>query len=195
MAKQVERFEDWGYRVNPDSKGYLSHTYIDFARWTDIHHDGTGRDPDIPINTFGVKDEYMNMLLIPRAYNNSPPYDPRPKSQKLPLRDQIVSFWTLVEHRDLKDMRRIVYANVIEEVLLGMVEDVYEMMGAPKNKDLLISRDDSPFDILLTRTPFGAGVQKMLDEYADLFANKRINSFYFRVAGNTDVFDFMINLT
>lgn len=195
MAKQVERFKDWGYRVNPDSKGYLNHTYIDFARWTDIHHAGTGSYLDIPINTFGVKDEHMNLLLIPRAYNNSPPYDPRPKSQKLALRDQIVSFWTQVEHRDVKDMRRIVYANVIEEALLGIVKDVYQMMDAPRNKDLLISRDDSPFDILLTQTPFGAGVQKMLDEYADLFANKRITSFYFRVASNTDIFDFIINLT
>ena len=79
MAKQVERFENWGYRVNPDSKGFLSHRYIDFAKWTDIHHSGTGRNPDVPINTFGVKDEHRNMLLIPRAYKQLA--RPRPEAE------------------------------------------------------------------------------------------------------------------
>jgi hypothetical protein len=195
MAKQIERFEDWGYQVNPDSKGFLSHRYIDFVKWTDIHHSGTGRNPDVPINTFGVKDGHRNMLLIPRAYNNSPDHDPRPKSQKLPLRAQIVSYWALVGQRDLRELDRIVYAYVIEQTVKGIIEDVYQRMGAPTDKDLLIARDDPPFDTLLTRTSFGAGVQKILGEYADLFANKRIKSFYFHLAGGTDVFDFIIDLT
>ena len=100
-----------------------------------------------------------------------------------------------MEQRDLRELDRIVYANVIEQTLKGIIEDVYQRMGAPTDKDLLIARDDPPFDTLLTRTPFGAGVQKMLGEYADLFGNKRIKSFYFHLAGGTDVFDFIIDLT
>lgn len=195
MTKQIERFEKWGYWVNPESKGFLNHRYADIARWTDIHHSAAGRNPNVPINTFGVKNEHRNMLLIPRAYNNSPDHDPQPESQKLLLRAQIVSYWTLVEHRDLRELGRIVYANVIEQTLKGNVNDVQQKMGAPTDKDLLIARDDPPFEALLTRTPFGAGAQKMLDEYADLFRNKSIKSVYFHLAGCTDVFDFIIDLT
>ena len=195
MAKQVERFEAWGYIVHPNSKGFLNHKYVPFARWTDIYHGQTGRNPDVPINTFGVKDEHMDTILIPRAYNNSPDHDPRPRSQKLALRHQVVSYWTLVEHRDLREMRRVVFANVIEEALVEIIENTYQMMDAPQEKDLLISRSDPPFDVLLTRTPFGAGVQNMLEEYADLFANKRIESFYFHLASGIETFDFVINLS
>lgn len=195
MSKQIERFENWGYRVHRDSKGFLSHRYADFARWTDIHHRGTGRDPNVPINTFGVKDEYSNMLIIARAYNDSPDYDPRPRSQKLPLRDQVVSCWILVEQRSLSELSRIVYANVIEETLKNLIKDVYEIMGAPTDEDLLIMQGDPPFDTLLNQTPFGAGVQKMLYEYAYLFGDKQIKSFYFHVKGGTDNFDFIIDLT
>lgn len=193
--KQVERLENWGYRVNRNSGGFLNHRYIDFARWTDIHHAGAGRDPDVPINTFGVKDDYGSMLIIARAYNDSPDYDPRPRYQKLPLRAQIVSYWTLVEQRSLSELSRIVYANVMEETLKILIKDVYEIMGGPVDEDLLIIQGDPPFDTLLTRTPFGAGVQKMLDEYADLLGDKKIKSFYFRLKGGLDYFDFIIDLS
>ncbi|POS72517.1 hypothetical protein DHEL01_v209089 [Diaporthe helianthi] len=195
MAKRVEILESWGYRVNPDSKGFLNHRYIGVARWTDIHHGGTGRNPEVPINTFGVKDEHSNMLLIARAYNNSPHHDPRPRSQKIPLRAQLVSYWTLVEQRSPADLSRIIYADVIEETLKGLIKDVYEIMGAPTSEDLMIAQGDPPFATLLTQTPFGVGVKKMLDEYAELFGGKEIESFYFRLKGGTNSFDLIIDLT
>ncbi|KAI3391281.1 hypothetical protein diail_7640 [Diaporthe ilicicola] len=195
MAKQVENFEKWGYRVHHDSKGFATHRYISFARWTDIYQCETGKNPDVPINTFGVRDEYKDILLIPRAYNNSPDHDPRPKEKKLSLRDQVVSYWCEVEHRSPSELRRVVYANVIEDALVGVIKDVYDMLGAPENKDLTITPSDPPFDVLLNRTPFGAGMQKMLNEYADLFANKRIESFQFHLADGMKVFDFIINLS
>ncbi|KAG8156473.1 hypothetical protein KVR01_013707 [Diaporthe batatas] len=194
MSKQVERFESWGYWINRDSIGYLSHRYTGFARWTDIHHSGTGKDPAVPINTFGVKDGHTNMLLIARAYNNSPDHDPRPRSHKLTLRAQIVSYWTSVERRSLSELSRIVYANVNEQTLKDLIKDVYEIMGAPMDKGLLITRDHPPFDTLLTRTPFGGGVQKMLHEYADAFGIKDIKSFYFHLNNGINNFNFIIDL-
>jgi hypothetical protein len=47
----------------------------------------------------------------------------------------------------------------------------------------------------LTKTPFLAGVQKMLNEYADKFAGKKIQNCTFEPVGGFALFDFTITLT
>lgn len=69
------------------------------------------------------------------------------------------------------------------------------MMDADEDDKLTLRPTDRAFQLLLARTPFMAGVQKMLVEYADKFPGKRIESVEFDPYGGVEMFDFTINLT
>ncbi|KAG6354197.1 hypothetical protein INS49_004801 [Diaporthe citri] len=194
MAKSIQSFEQWGYVVDPNARGFKQVVFSGHEKHCNIYHQAAV-DPMVPVNTFTVTQD-RTLLKIPRAFNNHPDIDARPKAAKLSLRDQIVSYWSLVEHRDLKHLKQIKYTGVIEENLQGYIEQVYDMMGvADEYEQLTLRPTDQAFQLLLTRTPFMAGVQKMLNEYADKFGGKRIASCHFDPVGGFDIFDFTINLT
>ncbi|KAG8156744.1 hypothetical protein KVR01_013349 [Diaporthe batatas] len=195
MAKLIERFEAWGYVVEPDAKGFEGVNYSKEEKHCNIFHPDSRR-PEIPINTFSITNN-PHSLKVPRAFNMSSFFDNRPRNKKLRLRDQIVSYWTLVEHRDLKDLRQIVYKGVIERNLRDCMEHVYEMHEVDQSKELTVkaSDTDEAYQLLLKNTPFLAGAQKMLDEYADKFAGKKIRSCTFEPCGGFALFDFTISFT
>ncbi|KKY31806.1 hypothetical protein UCDDA912_g08231 [Diaporthe ampelina] len=107
----------------------------------------------------------------------------------------MVSFWTLIENRDIRDLRKIKYDVVIEQNLQCHIEEAYEMMGADEYDVLTLYPSDLAFQMLLQKTPFLAGAQKMLIEYADKFAGKVIESCTFDPVGGFESFDFTISLT
>ncbi|KAK7703192.1 hypothetical protein SLS64_009168 [Diaporthe eres] len=194
MAKSIQSFEQWGYVVDANARGFKNVVFPANEKHCNIYHPNAV-DPLVPVNTFTVTQD-RTLLKIPRAFNNHPDIDARPKAVKLSLRDQIVPYWTLVEGRDLKDLKQIKYTGVIEENLQGHIEQVYDMMGVEDEyQKLTLQPTDPAFQLLLTRTPFMAGVQKMLNEYADKFGGKRIASCHFDPVGGFDIFDFTINLT
>jgi hypothetical protein len=193
MAKSIQSFEAWGYVVDPNAEGYKGVEFTAGEKHCNIYHPDAV-DATMPINTFSVTED-KGMLKIPRAFNQSPDYDRRPKHQKLKVRDQIVSYWSMVENRSLKDLKKIHYTAVIERNLRDRMEEVYEMKGADEFDELTLQPPEPAFQLLLTNTPFLAGVQKMLDEYADKFAGKTIQSCTFHPIGGFALHDFTITLT
>lgn len=195
MAKSIQSLESWGYIVDADAKGFEGVTYSEDERHCNIFHPDATR-PNMPINTFSVTN-HPGILKVPRVFNDSSFFDDRPREEKLQVRDQIVSYWALVENRDLKDLKQIVYKGVIERNLRDYMEEVYEMKEWHQWEELTIeaSETDIAFQLLLTRTPFMAGAQKMLNEYADKFAGKKIQSCTFEPTGGFALFDFTITLT
>lgn len=194
MAKSIQSFEAWGYVVKRNAQGFKSVSLSPNGKHCNIYHPDSS-DPTTPINTFTVTEDNKSLLKIPWAFNHHREYDPRPKGQKLNLRDQIVSFWSQVENRDLKDLNQIKYLDVIEDNLQGQIKEVYHMMGADEYDELMVRSYDPIFKTLVAKTPFLAGVQKMLDEYADKFPGKKIHSCQFHTVGGFASFDFTINLT
>lgn len=193
-SKQIEKFEAWGYTVEINATGFKKVVFSG-ARHTNIYHKNAGgRDSSIPINTFAVTNE-AGLLIIPRAFNGDAEYDPRRKGEKLALRDQIVSFWHGVEGRSLKDLKRIKYTGVIEENLRDHIEEVYDMLGKDEEEDVTVRRSEKAFRLLASTTPFLAGAQKMLDDYADHFSGKKIESCEFEPIGGFELFNFIITLT
>lgn len=154
---------------------------------TNIYHNKAGgKDPSVPITTFSVTNE-AGLLTVSRAFGGDAEYDPRKKGEKLALRDQIVSFWNVVEGRPLKDLKRIKYTGVIEENLRDQIEEVYDMLGKGEDDNVTVNRSEKAFRLLLSNTPFFAGVQKMLEEYADQFAGKKIESCEFDPIGSFEI--------
>lgn len=192
MAKSVQNFDLWGYVLERNARGFKSVAFSSNGRHCNIYHPDSS-DPTTPISTFTVTED-KSLLKIPRTFNHHPEYDRRPKGQKLNLRDQIVSFWSVVENRDLKDLKKLHYSDVIEDNIQEHIEEVYDMMGADEYDQLTLHPTDPAFQLLLGETPFLAGVQKMLDEYADKFAGKRIESCHFNTVGGFSSFDFTITL-
>lgn len=193
MAKSIQSFWDWGYVVDNDARGFLTVVFPAHKKHCNIWHPDASNTSG-PINTFAVTED-KSLLEVPRAFNQHPDYDPRPKDEKLSLRDQIVSFWSSVENRDLKDLKRIKYSGVIEDNLQNHIEEVYYTMQADEYQQLTLRPTDQAFQMLLNNTPFLAGVQKMLDEYADKFSGKKIESCHFDPVGGFESFDFTITLT
>lgn len=193
MAKNIESFEVWGYVVDSNAKGFQDVVFPPNEKHCNIYHP-EAVDPMVPVNTFSVTSD-PTLLKIPRSFNNHPDVDRRARASKLNLRDQIVSYWSQVENRDLKNLKKIKYSSVIEEHLQDNIEEVYEMMGADEYDKLTLRPTDRAFQLLLARTPFMAGVQKMLVEYADKCPGKRIESVEFDPYGGVAMFDFTINLT
>lgn len=194
MAKSIQSFEIWGYVVERNARGFKNVSFQPNGKHCNIFHPDSA-DPMIPINTFTVTEDDKNLLKIPRTFNHHRDYDPRPKGQKLSLRDQVVSYWSTVENRDLKDLNQIKYLDVIEDNLQCQIEEVYHLMGADEYDELMVRSNDPIFKTLVAKTPFLAGVQKMLDEYADKFPGKKIHSCQFHTVGGFASFDFTINLT
>ncbi|POS75257.1 hypothetical protein DHEL01_v206345 [Diaporthe helianthi] len=194
MSKRVQSFKAWGYIVEPDAKGFKNVDFSNDEKHCNIFHPDTV-DPSIPINTFAVT-KNLGILNIHRAFNDSSFFDDRPRDKKLRLRDQIVSYWSSVENRDLKGLKQMVYKGVIERNLREHMENVYEWKEVHQWNELTIkaSETDPAYQLLLKKTPFMAGVQKMLDEYADKFAGKKIQSCTFEPFGS-GLFDFTITLT
>ncbi|KAL1848889.1 hypothetical protein Daus18300_013448 [Diaporthe australafricana] len=128
MSQQIQSFEAWGYVLNPNARGYLNVTFDPNGRHCNIFHPRAGGHPAVPINTFTVTND-PGLLKIPRAFNNSPDFDPRPKAQKLSLRAQMVSYWAHVEGRQLTNLKKIEYSSVIERNLRDLMEEIYEMKG------------------------------------------------------------------
>lgn len=193
MAKSIQSFAAWGYIVDPNAEGFKGIKFSTDEKHCNIYHPDAV-DVEYPINTFSVPED-RSTLKVTRAFNNSPDYDRRPKNQKLKLRDQIVSYWSLVENRDLKDLKQIEYTGVIERNLRDRMEEVYEMKGAAEMDRVTLQSTDPEFQLLLNTTPFLAGTQKMLIEYADKFAGKTIQSCTFDPIGGFALYDFTIILT
>lgn len=193
MAKSIQSFEAWGYVVDPDAEGFKGVKFPADEKHCNIFHPDAV-DAEYPINTFSVTED-KSILKVTRAFNNSPDYDRRPRNQKLKLRDQMVSYWSLVENRDLKDLKEINYSAVIERKLRDRMEDVYELIGADEMDQVTLQSTHPEFQLLLNTTPFLAGVQKMLDEYADKFAGKTIQSCTFDPIGGFALYEFTISLT
>lgn len=195
MAKSIQSFFDWGYVVDKNARGFLTVVFPAHKKHCNIYHpDSEASNTSVPINTFTVTED-KSLLEVPRTFNQHPDYDSRPKDEKLSLRDQIVSFWSSVENRDLKDLKRIRYSDVIEENLQNYIEEVYYTMNADEYQQLTLRPSDQAFQLLLANTPFLAGVQKMLEEYADKFSGKEIESCHFDPVGGFESFDFTITLT
>lgn len=194
MAKSIQSFERWGYVVDPNARGFKNVVFSANEKHCNIYHPNAV-DRAVPVNTFTVTSD-RTLLKIPRAFNNHPDIDARPKATKLSLRDQMVSYWAMIEGRDPKELKQIKYTGVIEENLQGLIEQVYEMMGEDNEyQQLTLQPTDQAFQLLLTRTPFMTGVHKMLNEYRDKFGGKQIASCEFDPTGGFDIFDFTINLT
>lgn len=193
MAKNIQSFEAWGYVVDPNAGGFQGVKFPTDEKHCNIRHPDAV-DPIIPINTFSLPLRGDKSLLkIPRAFNDSVEYDRRPRNQKMKIRDQIVSCWSLVENRDLKDLKQIRYTAVIERNLRDRMEEVYNMRGIDEFDQLILMTSDPAFQLLLA-TPFVAGARKMLEEYADKFAGKTIRSCTFDPIGGFALFDFTIAL-
>lgn len=193
MAKSIPSFFDWGYVVDNNARGFLTVVFPANKKHCNIFHPEAS-NTSVPINTFTVTED-RSLLEVRRAFNQHPDYDRRPKAEKLSLRDQIVSYWSTVENRDLKDLKQIRYSDVIEQNLQNHIEEAYDMMQADEYQPLTLRPGDQAFQLLLENTPFLAGVQKMLTEYADKFSGKKIESCHFDPVGGFESFDFTITLT
>jgi hypothetical protein len=194
MTKQIQSLEAWGYIVEPVSGSTRRELPPNEKHWNISHPRAV--DPERrPINTFSVTNEDKTLLKIPRAFNDDVEFDQRPRSEKLSLREQIVSFWTLVEGRDLKDLKKMIYTSVIEHHIRYCMEEVYMMKHLDEFDPLELKPSDPAFMILLENTPFLASAQKMVEDHADKFAGKKIESVSFNPFGGFAMFDFTISFT
>lgn len=212
-SKAVQSLDDWGYEINDciqDNEYLVPENYPTIE--ADQYH--TIR-VTVPSVTKGLIDELIyfdsetvagDTVAVVEAWNNRA--DTRPRHEKLPLRDLIVTIWNRRLIRPLEDLRALMYYTVVEEGLSSELRPfVYRLMGEDVNSILVLKREnESPqeaeaFSYLMENSIFCMGVQKMLEEYPD-FAGVEVESLEFLpipfeldgVYGDNPVFNFRINL-
>lgn len=192
-SKKIQRLSDWGYQVDTVSEfafeeSGLSSVYPDLiedeCNVRHISHPEVGADYLDSLVSFDLATIADDTLAVSEAWNED--FDPRPKFERLQVRDIILGFWVYELGKPARDLKYIVYLTVIESNLDGRLQPpIYELMGMKKTLDekLIIRRENqSPeegeaFTILLKSAPFCIGAQKMCDEYPE-FAGQ-IQSFEF----------------
>lgn len=205
-SKAVQRLEDWGYeaRVSED-EGYQNmirevYPNMDESEWRTI----TISAPSVFSDTidiiiyFDYNSVASGTLAISEAWNDTS--DTRPRHEKLPLRDILLTVWVRHHTSRVRDLRALLYFIVVESNLRDEVRPlVYRLLGEEINTKLVVHREsESPqeaeaFSIMLERAPFCAGAQKMLEENPD-FEGVQIESFEFLPPANGENwFDFRIN--
>ncbi|KAJ0120710.1 hypothetical protein J7T55_015442 [Diaporthe amygdali] len=82
--------------------------------------------------------------------------------------------WVSSVGRGAADLLGIKYLDVYEEQLSEVTHQVYDLMGESEAQDLIIFRNhhsdekEETYNLLHDNTPFGAGAQKMIDEFAEM---------------------------
>lgn len=192
-SKVVSRLEDWGYEahnlvVEEDKYQYLiKETYpiIDESEFHGIH-------VTVPSNGREVIDELIyfdaatiagDTMAVSEAWNERG--DTRPKHEKLPLRDILVSLWVHRLNRPLRDLRNVIYYVVVQEDLRDQHRRfIYRLLGEDLTNELVVhknsesSQEAEAFNFLRDNTPFCIGAQKMLEENPD-YSGIQIQSFEF----------------
>lgn len=190
-SKAIQRLEDWGYEVDPIDMDAEIPTLLE--EYPTLQPSEFGVVclllPSVTNQTidellyFNSDTQYGDTLVCKQAWNEE--YDYRHKHEKIPLREILVSFWVGNLNRPARDLKRIMYYQVVQEHLADEVKpEVYRLMGEDDTTNLVIHREsESPqeaeaYDALVTRTPFCNGASKMLAEYPE-FEGVQIESFEF----------------
>lgn len=122
-------------------------------------------------------------VLVHQAWNKNMDKNPR----KVPLRDIVLSYFTRVRGQTSSSLQYITYTDVVEEDLTDLLPEVYAKLGRDLETDkengasVFVARASSggerdAFTLLVSKTPFGAGARKMLEEYPD-FAGRVLKGF------------------
>lgn len=194
-SKAIQRLEDWGYKVeNVDigGLGELMRTHLEdfpLVNTSEIQV----RRVTVPSVTKATIDElvyfdssdftFSDTLVCTQAWNKR--NDERHIHEKLPLREIFCSFWVLHLGRQLRNLKRILYYDVIQEDLADELRPlVYGLMGEDMRTSLVIRREGGSaqeaeaFAVLCERAPFCNGAQKMVRELPE-FEEVEIESFEF----------------
>lgn len=130
------------------------------------------------LDAIGVKSD-ENAVAVFLAQND---YDK--SAVKLSLRDLLLGVWTKVSGKPVDALRRIHYNTIKESQVVDTMEYAFNIMkvNTAGNIEVNVERlgtapgENLAFLQLLTSSPFGAGPQKMIDEYDEL-QNLQIASF------------------
>ncbi|POS78510.1 hypothetical protein DHEL01_v203089 [Diaporthe helianthi] len=209
--KRVQRLADWGYVLYKHEVDYKAVELV-YAKTIEdaqchsreIIHPGHSSEENLDIlDYFDAGSVAGDTLAISEAWNS---FDKRPRHETLSLRDILLAFWVNELDRPARGLKRILYYLVKEETLrYRLWPAIYNLMGVNQTQDLLIRREgesaqeQEAFATLLRTSPFGIGIQKMLDEYSE-FAGVQIRSFEFLPEPPSDwtdelSFQFRITLT
>lgn len=191
-SKAVQTLEDWGYEVsNFVDEDYYEHLIQDSYPIIDedefhairVIVPSVGRGAVDKLIYFDAETIAGDTLAISEAWNMRG--DTRPRHEKLPLRDILVTIWVRHLNRPLQDLKALMYYTVVEANLnLEHRRFVYALLGEELDTDLVLRRDsESPqeaeaFSFLLNNTPFCLGAHRMLRENPD-FAGVEVESFEF----------------
>ncbi|KAG8164523.1 hypothetical protein KVR01_006441 [Diaporthe batatas] len=189
-TKKIQRLSDWGYELHKHeiySKAverlYSTTITQDQCHAREITHPSYSAEESLDIfDYFDAGSVGGDTLAVSEAWNA---FDQRPRHEVLALRDIILGFWVHELDRPATSLKHLVYFVVKEELLrYELWPEIYALMRKKQTENLLIRRDGGStaegqaFNILLQNSPFGIGVQKMLDEYNE-FARVKIVSFEF----------------
>lgn len=189
-SKKIQRLSEWGYRVTEFDLMFdvISDAYENLIDEDECHARQITH-PDAAgylarLVYFDSETIAGDTLAVSEAWNDI--RDPRPRHERLALRDLVLGLWVYDLDRPARDLKSITFFTVIESNLTRLRPLVYKLMGmkAILIEKLIILRDNqSPqegqaFTALLQSAPFCIGVQKMLDEYPE-FAGVQIQSFEF----------------
>ncbi|KKY39662.1 hypothetical protein UCDDA912_g00366 [Diaporthe ampelina] len=141
------------------------------------------------------------------VFNAQTADDDRPG--RLPLRDILLGVWVHSVGRDPADLLAIQYRDVYEDDLVVATHRVYGLMGESESQDLMqviptciyipeykVLRDhhsdeeEEAYDLLHDGTAFGAGAQKMIDEFEEMHG-KNVEAFGYN-AQAPSVFHFAV---
>lgn len=191
-SKAIQRLEDWGYEITDLDISSQLHAALNDYPISDPSELQVVSITVPSATTKGTVDELLyfkwdssfgDTLACTKAWNDYA--DTRPKHEKLPLREIMVGFWATHLNRPARDLKKIMYYNVIQDDLSNELRPfVYRLLGADPKTNLVVRREnESPqekeaFDALVQGTPFCNGAQKMMEEYPE-FEGIQIDSFEF----------------
>lgn len=153
------------------------------------------------LNIFEVSDTpaHADRIVVKAAWNGIS--DKRPKTNKMPLRGLILGIWIRAKGR-LKNLVQIYYMHVVERDLVNITPAVFEKFCCPVGNTIIQQGrsvcENEAFNLLASKTPFGAGAMKMVGEYEEMI-RFRVKSFQYFVRGydinDGDLdFDIAVNL-
>ncbi|KAI1333936.1 hypothetical protein F5Y15DRAFT_321833 [Xylariaceae sp. FL0016] len=95
--------------------------------------------------------------------------------QTLKLRDLIVGYWVNAAGQDVANLKSVYYQNIANEDVISSIVDALGKIGQDADAEgtFTVSKDsdddgqEDAFDSLKDGNPFGAGVDKLVDEYLD----------------------------
>lgn len=190
-SKKIQRLSEWGYQVTEFDFMFdvISDVYENLIEEHQCHalritHPAAANDYLDKLVYFDSETTAGKDLGVSEAWNEKG--DPRPRHERLALRDLLLGLWVYDIGRPARELKSITYFTVIETHLTRLRSVVYELMEMKKmltENLVILGNNQSPeeqeaFNTLLENAPFCIGVQKMLSEYPE-FAGVQIQSFEF----------------